>query len=316
MLRAHRSFTRSPFGHGQRRGYLADSFLELATALPFPAGWPAYSSTIIATTVAARLAILPISLWANQRMIRNETRVMPELRAARPQIWHEGLAAMRKEKFEGDKDAWRAELAKRSEGPVRALMKTLARKHHATRMPTVLVPALAQLAMFVPATYFLTRVAASPFSMFDAESFLSLASLAHPDETLVLPIALGLITFANAEASTWFMSSRERDDEMKRKEKRVADAANGVRTLSPGAISRTLMRGLSVFRILIATQVSGAVCLYWVVSAAFGLVQTWYMEWRRLVAIRALPPPPDLKKLSLASNPNIIRQEQPKKARK
>lgn len=45
---------------------LKDGFLDLATALPIPPAWPAYSTTIILCTVLTRLAFtIPFSVWVN-----------------------------------------------------------------------------------------------------------------------------------------------------------------------------------------------------------------------------------------------------------
>lgn len=45
---------------------LKDGFLDLATAIPIPPSWPAYSTTIILCTVLARLAFtVPFSVWVN-----------------------------------------------------------------------------------------------------------------------------------------------------------------------------------------------------------------------------------------------------------
>ena len=52
---------RRPFMQG-----LCDAFLDLAIALPFPAALPPYSTTIILTTVVARVALLPVAIWVGQ----------------------------------------------------------------------------------------------------------------------------------------------------------------------------------------------------------------------------------------------------------
>lgn len=45
---------------------LKDGFLDLATALPIPPSWPAYTTTIILCTVLTRLALtVPFSVWVN-----------------------------------------------------------------------------------------------------------------------------------------------------------------------------------------------------------------------------------------------------------
>ena len=70
-----RSVRRLPRPTVQRRGYLTDSFLDLATALPYPSSWPAYSSTIILVTILGRFGILPVTIWvcASERPDRHLT---------------------------------------------------------------------------------------------------------------------------------------------------------------------------------------------------------------------------------------------------
>lgn len=134
-------------------------------------------------------------------------------------------------------------------------------------------------------------------TVFDSESFLTLTSLSHPDPTATLPIVLGLITLANVETAHWFLSS----DALKRQQK-VAEwtaekRAKGETVLEPGKIIQSSMRALAVGRILIAAVIPGvsilpsllytqssktitqSVELYWVTSAAFGLIQTWVLDY-------------------------------------
>lgn len=144
------------------------------------------------------------------------------------------------------------------------------------------------MALFIPSSYLLTQCALDPFSGFDSESFMSLTTLAHPDESLAFPIALGLITLANVESSTWFMSNKERETLRVNEEKAKVEAAKGIRTIKPAHYIKSGLRFISVARIVIASQVSGAVALYWTVSAAFGLIQTWWMEHSRKKALDQL----------------------------
>jgi inner membrane protein COX18 len=45
---------------------LCDGFLDLAIALPIPPSLPPYATTIILTTVAARVLLLPVAIWVIQ----------------------------------------------------------------------------------------------------------------------------------------------------------------------------------------------------------------------------------------------------------
>ncbi|KAF9055410.1 hypothetical protein BDZ89DRAFT_938575 [Hymenopellis radicata] len=262
----------------QRRGFIADAFLELATALPYPASWPPYSTTIIIGTVLIRIGILPVAIWGNNRMIRYQKYVEPALREMRPQVSHQVLSAMRKEKFQGDKEAWKKAFSERIKPVLKSHQRELCIEHKCQQLPTTILPAVVQLAVFLPSSWFLAHLATDPFSSFDSESFMSLTRLSSEDESLGFPIALGLVTMANVESSTWFMTADEREalrvQEAKRQEK-------GEFTLPVGKVIKFALRGVSVVRIIIASQVSGAVVIYWVTSAVFGLFQTWWMEYRR-----------------------------------
>ena len=56
---------------------LKDGFLDLATALPIPPSWPAYSTTIILCTVLTRLALtVPFSVWVNDSYLLHSVQVL------------------------------------------------------------------------------------------------------------------------------------------------------------------------------------------------------------------------------------------------
>ncbi|PPQ68003.1 hypothetical protein CVT26_007366 [Gymnopilus dilepis] len=85
---------------------------------------------------------------------------------------------------------------------------------------------------------------------------------------------------ANVESSNWVMNAAERQQQRvleEREAKRVAEG--GKPRIHPGKIIKSTLRGLSILRIIVAALTPGSVALYWVTSAAFGLVQTWAMEW-------------------------------------
>jgi len=60
----------------QRRTYLteilapmANQVIDLSLALPWPADWPPYASTIILLALIQRTALLPIALWVRRRTL-------------------------------------------------------------------------------------------------------------------------------------------------------------------------------------------------------------------------------------------------------
>lgn len=129
----------------------------------------------------------------------------------------------------------------------------------------MIIPPLVQLPVFVGITLVLNRLSQDP-TPFDSESFLTLTSLAHPDPTMTLPIVLGFLTMANVESNNWFMGAAEKE------QRRLAEALEAKRAkennqlrIQPGKIVKTAMRGLSVFRIVIAAMTPGVrssvVCL-------------------------------------------------------
>lgn len=136
--------------------------------------------------------------------------------------------------------------------------QVLFKKFKCSPMPTMLVPAITQLPLFVASSIFFGHVAQRP-SPLDAESFLTLSSLARPDPTGTLPIALGLITLANVETAQWFvdpdkLASGAKSQQQNENRKDVPTVPR-LKT-----IVQSSLRGLSVFRIVVATMVDGVRC--------------------------------------------------------
>jgi hypothetical protein len=121
----------------------------------------------------------------------------------------------------------------------------------------MLIPPLTQLPVFVGSSMFLARLSQAPNSAFDSEAFLTLTSLAHPDPTAALPIALGMITLANVESSRWFVSAVVREREDAERERVAEQRAQGRIVLEPRKIVQSGLRLLSVGRILIGAVVPG-----------------------------------------------------------
>lgn len=135
--------------------------------------------------------------------------------------------------------------------------KTLLAEHNASPIPTIAMPILTQLPLFVGTSMVLSDATRSAGTVLDSETFLTLTSLAHPDATLTLPIVLGMITLANVESSRWFVSA-----EVLQREQQVAKwtaerRARGENVLEPRRIYQTALRIMSVGRILIAAMVPG-----------------------------------------------------------
>jgi hypothetical protein len=146
-----------------------------------------------------------------------------------------------------------------------ARRKKLFTEHRCRPWLTMAIPPLTQLPLFVGSSMFLSRLSQPP-TAFDSEAFLTLTSLAHADPTAALPIALGLITLANVESSSfrWFVSAEAKEGEEKEQRRIAEKRAQGHIVLEPRKIVQSGLRLLSVGRILIGAVVPG-------VSTSFSL---------------------------------------------
>lgn len=140
-----------------------------------------------------------------------------------------------------------------------ARRKELFTKHRCHPWLTMAIAPLTQLPLFVGSSMLLSRLSQPP-SAFDAESFLTLTSLAHADPTAALPIALGLVTLANVESASslrWFGSAEAKAREERERRRVEEKRAQGHIVLEPRRIVQSALRLLSVGRILIGAVVPG-----------------------------------------------------------
>ncbi|KAF8845852.1 hypothetical protein BDN67DRAFT_304334 [Paxillus ammoniavirescens] len=286
-----------------------DGFLDLAVALPIPTSWPAYSTTIVLCTILSRLALtVPFSIWAKRRQWRAEEQALPILKSEGPTVAKRVLEDMQKEKVRGTKEELRGMHSTRTKEILTARRKELFAEHRCRPGVTMAIPPLTQLPVFVGCSMVLSRLAQYP-TPFDSESFLTLSTLAHPDPTATLPIALGFITLANVESSRWFMTEQQRDRQLEVQKWKDERVARGETVLEPQKIIKSALRLVSVGRIIVATMVPGCVVLYWVTSATIGLVQTWildYWELRRKRRLAMTLPPPSSSPPSSPSRPASV----------
>jgi inner membrane protein COX18 len=171
----------------------------------------------------------------------------------------------------------------------------LIKEHSCSPIPTIAVPIITQLPLFIGTSLVFREACAVPTPL-DSESFLSLTSLAHTDTTGVLPIALGMLTFANVDAARLFQSDAQRAREAEEKRRAEEARAKGQTTIKPTRLIPAALRTASLARILLGLMVPGVcvfakvhksmlmlagqgVLVYWVTSAAFGLLQTWGLDW-------------------------------------
>lgn len=277
----------------QRRTFVGietftNGFLDLATALPLPPSLPPYSTTIIICTVVSRLIwTVPFSIWAKQRQRRAEEEVMPIINSLKPGVSKLVLAEMQKVGVRGTKEQIQVAHGKRVEQLLTTRRKQLFSEYRCSPGLTIAIPIITQVPLFMGFSIVLNRLSQAP-TPFDSESFLTLSTLAHADPTATLPIALGLITLANVESSRWFMTDTQRERQEKVQKWKEDRVARGETVIEPQKIIKSVLRLISVGRIVVATMVPGGVILYWVTSATFGLVQTWIMDYWELRRKRKL----------------------------
>ncbi|TFK75819.1 hypothetical protein BDN72DRAFT_891695 [Pluteus cervinus] len=258
---------------------LGNGFLDLAIALPLPPSLPPYSTTIILVTLLSRFALLPFTIWGKNRARRIEEVVMPKIEELKPLVTKQVFEAMQKERIKGDKAFLQETHAKRSMEILDKKREELFAEHKCRPLPSIIIPPLSQLPVFVVMTIALGRLSVDP-TPFDSESFLTLSTLAHPDPTMTLPILLGVLTMANVESSNWLMTAAERERMRKAEEANAKRAAeSGVTSIRPQSVVKNGLRVLSIGRIIVAAMTPGSITLYWLTSAAFGLLQTWTMDW-------------------------------------
>lgn len=121
----------------------------------------------------------------------------------------------------------------------------------------MLGPPVAQIPVFMLLSAIFLHAANEPGSVLRNEAFFTLQSLAHPDPTVTLPIILGLVSLASIETSKWFISEEQsrRFAEIRRREH--ARRASGKIVIQPMKYAKSISRGLSVGRIVLAAIAPG-----------------------------------------------------------
>jgi inner membrane protein COX18 len=138
-----------------------------------------------------------------------------------------------------------------------ARRKELFKQYKCSPWPSIIIPPLSQLPFFFGFTFVLARLSVDP-TPFDSESFFTLSTLTHPDPTMALPAILGFLTMANVESGNWVLNAAEREQarEADQKErKRILEG--GKPRLHPGKVLKNVLRGFSIFRIIIAGMTPG-----------------------------------------------------------
>ncbi|KAK9727651.1 hypothetical protein K7432_001681 [Basidiobolus ranarum] len=219
------------------------------TALPW---W----ATIIGTTFLLRsVATFPIALY--------QQRSIGRMLALRPVVlsWGETLKqqiAKDSSKKRFSYEEYNSELQKQYRDKVKALY----RQHKCQPIVSFLLPWV-QMPLFITLSFTLRDMSgypipwlgmsgSNPVSDFDTGGLLWFTDLTSVDPTWTFPLAIGLTHLANTELNAYFMKQAP--------------------TLKQKVI-QNVFRGISVFMIPVASQVPMGICLYWLSSSTYSLLQ-------------------------------------------
>lgn len=146
----------------------------------------------------------------------------------------------------------------------------------------MLIPPVTQLPLFIGLSMVFGRASVPP-TVLDSEAFFTLTSLSHADPTVTLPIILGVITFANVDASRWFMTPQARIREQQVAEWTAKRRAAGETVVEPKRIFQSTLRIAAVGRILFAALVPGvsSQCQLLYCGALMGLGRAYNSTGRR-----------------------------------
>lgn len=121
----------------------------------------------------------------------------------------------------------------------------------------MLAPQLVQLPLFILTSLVIQHACVYP-SPLDSESFFTITSLVYPDRTNAFPIAVGVLSLANVETAKWLVGGEQAREMLRREEaQRNKDKKDGVIRIRPQLISKSLLRGLSIVRIVIGSLMPG-----------------------------------------------------------
>ncbi|KAF7775996.1 hypothetical protein Agabi119p4_4389 [Agaricus bisporus var. burnettii] len=259
----------------------ANEFLDLAIALPYPPTWSAYASTIILTTVLLRLTFLPSVIWSRRKVVKME-QVQKDVEKMLPVIQRQEMQAMAKEGVRGEKQHLIEKHAERVNATMTKKFNELIKERKCDPKWTIPISALLQAPPYIAFSMILSRVAADPLTPFRSESFLTLTSLAHPDPTMALPIVLGIISMANVDTRSWWMTAAEQEREKKYHQWKAEKAEKKGKPYVQSPL-KSILRGLSIARIGLAMLVPGGVQLYWPPEKTSGNQGSFDKESRRPV---------------------------------
>lgn len=250
---------------------LSNVFLDGAIAIPYPLGWPAYTTSIVLTGVLSRIVVFPFLYWSWKRERRLEEEVLPYLKAYHLKLKEKATQEIQKnpESQEFFTRAVREKLNQKR--------KELLKLHRCSPWATVAISSISQLPMFVLLSSTFLYISNEPGSVFRDEAAFTLQSLAHPDATAAIPVMTGLVSLATIETSHLFLRqerSHSREDPVNKStgERRIA--------INPTRYIKSAIRILSLGRVILTFMMPGSVEVYWLTSAFCGLFTNWILNYK------------------------------------
>jgi len=219
-----------------------------------------WAVTIPASAIILRSCVtLPVTIYAKERIIR--VRSLTALLITWLQVIRKDMI----QKIDGVE-----QFNKSTKKQYANKVEELYRRHNCSPIKTMLLPIIVQTPLFLIVSFTLRGMAglslpifgSSSLSMeptFAIEGALWFGNLLMPDETFLLPFAIGFLNFVNTE-----VTSANRDV--------------GVRPTRIKRIVTNSLKILSILTIPIAMQLPSAMSLYWATSALYSLIQNLVLE--------------------------------------
>ncbi|KAH8830506.1 60Kd inner membrane protein-domain-containing protein [Flagelloscypha sp. PMI_526] len=266
---------------------LSHSFLDLASALPYPNGVPPYATTIILTTVAIRCAILPATIWSKREKRKHDAIIIPNIPRLNREAHEEAIRQLSKKGVIGDKETLKQLIIARRKRLVAQDVKTLCLKHGLHPRAAWFAPIVVQLPIFFLATwvFYDACTAGSPLEM---ESFATLSTLTRPDATMTLPVLYGFITMIDIESSGWRLPAENPVLATPSKDPQTQPEFK----FRVQPVIKSFFRVTAIVRIVFASLAPGGVVIYWLTSSLFNCLQGWVFSWlgsRNVAAPRPRP---------------------------
>ncbi|KAL1747719.1 hypothetical protein HDZ31DRAFT_19265, partial [Schizophyllum fasciatum] len=150
--------------------------------------------------------------------------------------------------------------------------KELLKKHNVSSLRQLVLPNIVQVPIFLGLTLLTWRLCTEPTPL-EMESFLWLDSLVRPDSSMIIPVALGVATFAMAETRSWTLTAAERAAQDRARAQRRLRAAAGKVEFNIAESMKSAIRLVALPRIVVTSFAPAGLGLVWLTNSVFGLLQ-------------------------------------------